>query len=510
MANIILCGGISQPGFIKPVGIYQLANILRTKGYSVQILDSFPYLASMGVDKIIEIFDKFVNHETLWIGFSSTWFYRIENSNTSNNKISYPYNQLFLKNTFLFEDDDLHKLKTFILTKSLNCKFVLGGGRAPIGRSGIANDFIDCYIEGYADNTVLDYTLFLEGKNPFLNIHRNKNNSISLIYDHKASSFDFNSHRFRWHDNDLVENEETLPMEIARGCIFQCSFCSYPLNGRSKLDYLKNPNVLRDQFEENYERFKTTRYFFLDDTFNDSMQKLEILHNEVFSKLKFKINFASYMRIDLINAHRDSIDILKEMGCKGMMFGIETLNNDSLKSIGKGINKEKIRETLTLIKEKIPESLIDANFIVGLPHDSEESVRSWIQEVCDSNYPLDNVIIQPLAINAYKLFDNIWQSDFEKYPEKYGYSFIDGDKLKWMNNKNLSHNEAYQIINEMSSTIYSKSKIGWLGQSSLKNMGATDDQIRKIENYSELRKLAEELRKNYMIKYIKKLYTLKI
>jgi radical SAM superfamily enzyme len=518
MANIILCGGISWNGFIKPVGIYQLANILRNKGYTVQTIDSFPHIANMGVNKVIEIFDKFVNHETLWIGFSSTWFSKLADYKKAkedpNNRLKksdfgfvYSDSTLFLKNTFLFEDDDLYKLKKFVHSKSKNCKFVLGGGRSPIGRAGVDIDFIDCYIEGYSDNTVSDYTRFLEGKNPFLQVHKNKNNSISLIYDHKASSFDYNFHRFSWHENDLVGVEETLPMEIARGCIFNCSFCAYPLNGRRKLDYLKDPSVLRDQFEENYERFRTTRYFFLDDTFNDSVQKLEILHDKVFSKLKFKINFASYMRLDLINAHKDSIDILKEMGCKGMMFGIETLNNDSLKSIGKGITKEKIRETLTLIKEKIPESIIESQFIVGLPYESEESVRSWIEEVCHLNYPLDHVRIQALAMNYNNLYDNIWLSDFEKYPEKYGYSFINGDKIQWVNNRGLSNYRSWKIIDEMSPIISNKEGLNWLLESSLKNMGATDDQIYN-NKYSDLLKLSKDLREVFMIKYIDKLCNL--
>ena len=521
MANIILCGGISWTNvFMRPVGTYQLANILRNNGYTVQVVDNFPYIADQGIEVVKQIFDKFVTNDTLWIGFSSTWFTRINEMLSANNQPStektpiikindkagfvYRDTKTFLDNTFLFNEEEVKELKEFVYSKNKNCKFVLGGGRAPIGRTGARPGFIDCYIEGYADSTVLEYTKYLEGKNIFLPIVNNPDGSISITHDHKAAAFDYTNHKFTWDTSDLVRHKEVLPMEIARGCIFQCSFCAYPLNGRRKLDYLKDPIVLKDQLEENYDKYNTTDYFFLDDTFNDSMEKLEILNTQVFSKLNFKINFASYMRLDLINAHRDSIDLLKDMGCGGMMFGIESLNNDALKSIGKGITKDKIRDTLTSIKEKIPGVLIDSQFIVGLPHESEESIRSWIEEVCDPSYPLDHVRIHGLSLNYNKLYNNIWQSDFEKYPEKYGYTFVDNNRFNWINNKGLTNLRAWKICEEMQSVIKQKEGMSWLFKFGLKNMGASDYQVETL-NKDELLVLGPKLRKQFTLDYIQKL-----
>jgi hypothetical protein len=522
MANIVLCGGISWTNVLmRPVGIYQLANILRSNGYTVQVIDYFPYVADRGIEVIKQLFDKFVGDDTLWIGLSSTWFTKInefqaakdqpkKDTTITSSGAGFVYKdvQTFLDNTFLFTEEEVIELKELVYSKNKNCKFVLGGGRAPLGRTGSRPGFIDCYIEGYADNTVLEYTRYLENKNPFLPIHNNPDGSISITHDHKAASFDYNNYKFEWHEDDLVREGEALPMEIARGCIFQCSFCAYPLNGRKKLDYLKDPAILREQFEENYDKYKTTNYFFLDDTFNDSMQKLEILHSQVFSKLSFKIDFGSYMRLDLINAHRDSIDLLRDMGCKGMMFGIESLNNDSLKSIGKGITKDKIRDTLQTIKDKIPDALIDSQFIVGLPHDSEETVRSWIEEVCDPTYPLDFVRIGGLALNYNKLYANIWQSDFEKYPEKYGYTFGD-DRSKWVNNKGLTNFRAWKLCNDMQPVIKQKEGMSWLLKHGLKNIGISEQQLKTMDK-KELLALGSDLRSQVTSNYIQQLLNYKI
>jgi hypothetical protein len=126
MANIILCGGISwEQVLMRPIGIYQLANVLRKNGYTVQVIDYFPFIAGRGIETVKQIFDKFVDADTLWIGFSSTWFTKIaelennikeDNTPTSTvQKIKhadasfvYKDTKTFIDNTFLFSDEEFN------------------------------------------------------------------------------------------------------------------------------------------------------------------------------------------------------------------------------------------------------------------------------------------------------------------------------------------------------------------------------------------------------------------
>jgi len=48
MAQIILCGGISIIPYIRR--IYQLACVLRQNGYTVRVIDSFPWIAYLGLE----------------------------------------------------------------------------------------------------------------------------------------------------------------------------------------------------------------------------------------------------------------------------------------------------------------------------------------------------------------------------------------------------------------------------------------------------------------------------
>ena len=491
MAQVILCAGISFLTYMRPVGTYQLANILRNEGYTVQVIDSFPYIAKKGYQTVIDLFEHFVQEDTLWIGFSTTWFKKLDGTNSDLDPSAvYKDVKSIVDNTVLFSNEELTYIKRAVLKKSPKCKFVIGGGRAIMGHFKPealpfidSGPYIDCYIEGYADTSVVKWTKFLEGKNPFMQIKRNPDLSYRIDDDHKAATFDYNNHKFTWDERDLVNPGEALPMEIARGCIFKCNFCAYPLNGRKKLDYLKDPAIILDQLVENYERFGTTKYWFLDDTFNDSPEKLEILYNQVFSKLKFKLNFNAYMRLDLMNAHPHTIELLQASGVGGFSLGIETLNHEANKSIGKGISRDKIISTLLKIKDTCPDAYVDAQFIMGLPHDTDASIRNWVTEVLDKDFPLTQAKILPLSLTSYKVVQNIWTSDFEQHPEKYGYTFPYAQNPGyWVNNVGFSLKDAHKVRQDLSENWYVGEKDAWLVYHGMMNMGVPEDQMKYMIN----------------------------
>jgi hypothetical protein len=483
MSQIIICAGISVVPYIRPVGPYQLANVLRQAGYTVQVIDQYPWIAYQGVDTVIKLFEKFVGPETLWIGYSSTWFRKIENLAPG------PDDHLpggvmkrvedIRENTLLFTNEELTKIKSSVLARNPAVKFVLGGARSTLGRIGQFSPLIDYCIEGYADNSVLRFSNWLSGKGDKPPTTINGDGTQSITNDHKATGFDYENFLFRWDDNDLVNPGETLPMEIARGCMFNCAFCSYPLNGRRKMDYLKNPEVLRAQFIDNYERFGTTNYFFLDDTFNDSVEKLQILHDEVFAKLPFRVSFGAFMRLDLVNAHRETIPLLRDMGLTGAFLGIESLTYESNKSIGKGISREKIIEILHILLKEWPDTILDGQFIMGLPHDSEESIREWLDLLLTPDFPLHAAKIEPLHLDSRKAQTGaLWVSQFESNPEKYGYTFdLSKGSMHWRNNTGFSLEDAIRVKREYGRRWKVKEKPAWVGDYGLMNIGVSPDVI---------------------------------
>jgi radical SAM superfamily enzyme YgiQ (UPF0313 family) len=487
MPQIILFTGSTLNHMVRSIGAYQIASRLRYHGYTVQVIDYFPTIFNSRNNLILNILNHYVSKDTLWVGFSSTFF--DNNISTTDAKRSNYDEEVF------FNSIRTKEIKELIYSINPKCKIVLGGSKAAFLKIPA---FIDYYVEGYADNSVISLTQYLENKNPFFQFVLNSDGSRSISNDQTAALFDFSNYEFSWHESDSISISEALPIEISRGCIFKCAFCTYPLNGKKKLDYIKSPEILLNEFKRNYELFGTTNYIYSDDTHNDSVEKLEMLYDKVYSKLNFKISFGSYIRLDLLRAHPHTIDLLKESGLSSCFFGIESLNYDSNKVIGKGMKTENILSTLELLKDKWRDIFKEAGFIVGLPNDSIEGVRNWLDTITADDFPLDRISLSPLRIHQKST--SIWSNLIEQRPADYGYKFT--SSIDWINNKGLSRKQASEIVNHYTQYSKSKIKLSWATVETMpNNLGISKKEFLKL-SFADMQTL-----KNIKVdEYIKKIY----
>ena len=449
--DILIFTGNGNPVWQRAIGPTRIATELRNHGYSVQVVDELSTMLQENHDTFKKIIDKFVGPNTLWVGFSSTFLVNKQPANFKQKWVSSPATRALMTrsdDSLPTYREQLHDIRQTILDKNPKCKLVLGGSKANLRDWEI----IDIYVEGYADTSAVKMTRWIEGKNPFFQVvSNNDGRSVSVVDDPKASHFDFVNSDTRWHPSDKIFQGESLPIEISRGCIFNCSFCSYPLNGKKKMDYLRDPQLLRDEFIRNYEEYGTTGYVYCDDTHNDSADKLEILYDQVYSKLNFKINFVAYLRLDLLAAKPHTAQLLLDSGLQGAFFGIESLNYESARSVGKGIRPERAIETLHSLKQLWGDRVMtSAGFISGLPYDTEETIGRWGDMISDANFPIDTVTSSPLTLskNGGK---SLWKSEFDLNPGKYGYYFPDDDRPSYWENSitGLNFNRAIEIANSI-------------------------------------------------------------
>jgi radical SAM superfamily enzyme YgiQ (UPF0313 family) len=137
-------------------------------------------------------------------------------------------------------------------------KVVIGGAKSEAGKQ---LPYIDAVIHGYAEDKFLEYLNSLPNnknriKKSIFNIGTTHNNSYVEVRDDpvtKDFSIETLDHKFL--PNDIILPNETLPLEISRGCIFKCSFCAFPLNGKSKLDYIRDSQRIKDELIYNYENY---------------------------------------------------------------------------------------------------------------------------------------------------------------------------------------------------------------------------------------------------------------
>jgi radical SAM superfamily enzyme YgiQ (UPF0313 family) len=180
-----------------------------------------------------------------------------------------------------------------------------------------------------------------------------------------------------------------------------------------------------------------------DDTHNDSVQKLEYLYNNVYSKLPFKIKFSTYLRLDLLVAHSHTIELLKESGLVGTFFGVESFNKEANKVIGKTASKERIMENLWKCKDIWKDDvIINLGLILGLPNDTIDTCTEWLTDSLHKDSPVDYAAIAPLQLNPVSNADPQFQSDMELDYKKYGYTFHEN---RWTNNVGMTVYDATRL-----------------------------------------------------------------
>lgn len=405
----------------RPIGAYRLATELRAAGFSTLVING---VSDFSQEELSSVLENNVGESTLFVGVSSTFI------GTKSRKGSYSGKRGTQQVSNSFDSLLLGLKSTY-----KNLKIIVGGARAH--NKSYAS--FDLEILGYADEIIV--TLAKEIK---------ENRNLMLPRSIVASNdFDFSKMTTLYKPEDCVFEGETLVLELSRGCRFKCKFCSYPLNGRKPNTYFKNQETLYAELIYNYENFNVTKYIFSDDTYNESITKLEYFKT-VFDRLPFKIEFSCYLRLDLIHYHKNMISLLLDSGLRGAFFGIESLNTKSASAIGKGLGSEKITQTLHLLRQQWGKQVTTTGaFIVGLPYDSRESLNDSLSILAENDYPLNAKHYNPLRIGTPNA-RSPWQSEFQKNPQLFGYrvtSQIDADHLFWENDF-LNVEEAQAISDE--------------------------------------------------------------
>jgi radical SAM superfamily enzyme YgiQ (UPF0313 family) len=416
MADIIVLSGgridpEDYPRLTRSLGPYRITSELKKHGYDAIVID---YTQYMSVEEVNNAVNKHLTKNTLWVGYSSTFFTETEHFPTTPIEIMYQSNSVSRMTSII---DNIKKNST--------AKIVFGGAYA----LGVhADKQIDYYIAGYADNAVVDLTNFLAGKVDKMQaavdiVTADGGNSVfldSAKYPEPAMS----ELQTFWHDDNVnLVPGEGVAIEFARGCIFKCKFCSYPLLGKKKGTYIRDMEEVRDEITKLWETRGTEHFYITDDTFNDDNDKMESFH-KLFTSLPFKPKFSCFLRLDLIHKFPHQADLLLEAGMVGNFFGIETFNHKNGKVIGKGLHPDKTKETLIKVRDKWRGKVnTGVGLIFGLPYDDHKYFEELWSYIHSSDYDVQSTSFNTLFIVDKTKGYNLYESEFSMNPEIYGYTF---------------------------------------------------------------------------------------
>jgi hypothetical protein len=421
MSQVVLFAD-SAMRFARPLSIYRLATHLRAHNISVQNIWGWKTLSPTDFYNICK---KFISADTLVVGISTTLL---------GNR----------KHGFFGVPDDVLQLRLQLIRKlAPRAKIVVGGSQvAEVPISAIpARELVDAFVTGQGEESLLAIVQAVQGNTRFRTASINPNIVTQDTYPYSG----FATSKTEFVKQDYIVPGEGLSFEFARGCIFKCSFCTYELTGKTRGDYSKHVNLVREELIANYNEHGTQHYNIVDDLLNDSEDKVNLVL-DVAESLPFKIYYSGFIRLDMLRRFPTMATKLKDSGLVGAFMGIETINDASGRAVGKGLGRERINEALHVLKEKWQQQvMVESGLILGLPHDTPDTkyqVLEWLRSTpaCDV---ICDISINPLGINRYRKI-----SEIDIDPGKFGYTITESGWTTANYNSEQAGVDAKWVTNE--------------------------------------------------------------
>jgi hopanoid biosynthesis associated radical SAM protein HpnJ len=156
-----------------------------------------------------------------------------------------------------------------------------------------------------------------------------------------------------------------------RGCPAQCTFCLWPQTHSGHRWRLRSSDDIVNECRYTLENFPGLKeIFFDDDTFN--YQKARTL--ELCAKLK-PLNF-TWSCTSRVTTDYDTLKAMKDAGCRLLIVGYESGDQQILKNIKKGATIDMARRFTANCKKL--GLVIHGDFIVGLPGETRDTIRKSI------------------------------------------------------------------------------------------------------------------------------------
>lgn len=442
------------------------------------VLDWFCFINDP--DQFFSYFENFIDSNTLAVGISTTFLYppKINDAKLNSaaaglsNQASVVLEQeehgisnmprtkqitnetVIRQSLYLWHDTEAQltvwfkKLRETLDKYNKEAKIILGGSRIPaiLNTSRLVDDsfalckYVDYAILGMADDAMPRLVKKLKNKEK---IEVNKTvNTVDYIFcdkePWKAKSQLPNP--IMYGKEDCFEKQHWAGLEIGRGCAFNCKFCYYEKRFHNKKDL----NVLSDELKRNYYELGIQGYNITADCFNDD-RRFVGEWAEMTAKLPFKIEWASYVRVDPFHKWPEMIDEMYASGFRCGWYGIETLSHEAGKACGKGLHPERVKELLGTIKQK-GESWSTGYFIIGLPKETEYSLETTL-EWLKTQRVLDEIGISIYDVSPYieELAGIVDFSEHSKNPKKYGFTKLEFEPDFYWEHEDLNLYDCFRI-----------------------------------------------------------------
>jgi anaerobic magnesium-protoporphyrin IX monomethyl ester cyclase len=168
------------------------------------------------------------------------------------------------------------------------------------------------------------------------------------------------------YQNEWINNHNYFSTNISttRGCPYRCNWCAKPLYGQTYNSI--SPEKAVNQIKSLVENYSVNHLWITDDIFGLKPGWIKEFSGEL-KKYKIRIEYKCLTRPDLL-LRGDTINDLKESGCKDIWVGAESGSQKILDAMDKGTTVQQIYEA----SKRVKETGMDISFFIQFGYTGED------------------------------------------------------------------------------------------------------------------------------------------
>lgn len=156
-------------------------------------------------------------------------------------------------------------------------------------------------------------------------------------------------------------------VETARGCRLRCDFCS--ICKFYKRAY--TPRAIEDVVAE-IRSLKRKYFFFVDDNLAMDVPRLKNLCRAI---APLKRHWVTQLGLNVAD-DEETLTLLEQAGCEGVLIGFESLSPETLRLMGKDVNRQRADYSRAVENLRRHHIAIYATFVFGYDDDTRETFRT--------------------------------------------------------------------------------------------------------------------------------------
>jgi radical SAM superfamily enzyme YgiQ (UPF0313 family) len=261
-----------------------------------------------------------------------------------------------------------------------NIRIILGGIHPSLMYGQLLENFpIDAVCIGDAEESFIELLDAIINKKSLRKVKgiAFKDQGKVIVNPLGALKMDLDDLPYPSHDIYMNPKIKRIKILSSRGCPNKCSFCCMNVPNR-RVWRPRNYMKVVDEIEYLIKKYPWIEsIFFLDDTMTLDNQRMIDMCKEII-KRGIRIRFDGQGRIKPIS--REMIYWMEKAGFKSLYFGIESGNEEILRTCHKNITKAECIHAWKILGE-FPKIEVEKCLMVGLPGETEETINETINFV---------------------------------------------------------------------------------------------------------------------------------